>query len=105
MALINTTPNEYIPHLTKEDVQIKVGAVYIVPTQINKDTTNVQVLLLREVKKGETESFHVKGYVPTSDCGLFSLGEAPTSGDKTTFWDDIHDYVISKLGSRFVKLQ
>lgn len=104
MALINTTPNVLIPHLTKEDTMIKVGAVYIVPTQLHKTTTNVQVLLLRAIKEGEESCNQVNGFTPTSDCGLFNLGEAPTSGDKITYWDDIHSYVISKLGNNFERI-
>ena len=104
MALINTTPNTLIPHLTKEDTMIKVGAVYIVPTQQHKTTTNVQVLLLRAIKEGEESCIEVNGYVPTADCGLFNLGEAPTSGDKTTYWTDLHTYAISKLGNNFERI-
>jgi len=103
MALINTTKETPVIHPNKEDVWLKVGAAFLIPTQINKKTTNVQAQFFREIKEGE-ESAVLEGYTYATECGPFNLGEAQTTGDKSTYWEDIHNFAIEKLGSNFVKL-
>lgn len=106
MALINTTPNTPINHPWKEGVTVEVAAVYLIPTQNYNNTTTVQVEFYRLPREGEETSSKMEGYVLNTDgeAGPHNLGEAPTTGDSPTYWEDIHDFAISVLGSNFTKI-
>lgn len=105
MALKNNTPNTPINHPKKEDVFIKVSAAYLILTQNQNDSTNVQVEFYRELRDGEEAPYsRMEGYIQIAECGPHNLGEAPTTGNLSTYWQDVHDFAISVLGSNFTKI-
>lgn len=106
MALKNNTPNTPINHPSKEGVLISgVHAAYLLVSQISRTTTNVSVELYRELGEGEVAPFsRMEGYVQIAECGPHNLGEAPTTGNLSTYWQDVHDFAISVLGSNFTKI-
>ncbi len=102
MALLNKTPEVPIRHPNKEGVWVEVAAVYLIPTQIQKKTTNVQAMFLVESVE-EVGATYIDGYKPAQECGPFNLGEAETHMGSLTYKKDLHDFAIQVLGSNFTK--
>jgi len=103
MALINTSEDKRIANPNDSNSEIKVAAVWIVPTQYDKLVTMVQVIFFKQIEEGEISDGRIEGYVPIINGSPFNIGNAPTHMGLATFEEDLHAFAIEKLGQNFVK--